>query len=279
MKTRGPAIFENRCRPRFCDPACCYLLRHSATDHYPHLSLPSPLPSVLSAFFSVLLLRMSSTAPFRVRVRLPTSKQETLTLTRPVTINSLLEGIQPFVNVDVTQIGIKIAYPSKVIDLGPPETWNRQVNEVGINSGESLAITILENGTANTTTTTTTQGNTSTAMTGTSVDGTATPVLKPSTPMQEPISVQPVKPRIVATLDNKFGTTTTAPAAPAEKRPSNLSPARKTGSPAKRSKGPSVQDEPPEVEIEGGTIVLRIMEDDNSCMYLPPNRPSFAYPS
>jgi hypothetical protein len=39
----------------------------------------------------------------------------------------------------------------------------------------------------------------------------------------------------------------------------------KPASPPKR--GPSVQDEPPEISVEGGTIVLRIMEDDNSCMY------------
>lgn len=93
----------------------------------------------------------------------------------------------------------------------------------------------------------------------------STPVQTPSTPMQEPISVQPLKPRIT-NFAASFGATSTA-----EKRPSNSSP-EKTASPVKRSKGPSVQDEPPEVEIEGGTVVLRIMEDDNSCMYfsLPP---------
>jgi hypothetical protein len=198
-------------------------------------------------------------APFRVRLRLPSSKQETLVLARPVTIKSLLDGIQPFVNVEVTQIGIKIAYPSKNVELGAPETWDREVKDVGINNGEGLVITILDN-------------------TSTPAGGTASPVTKtmtpvaqrPSTPMEEPISVQPVKPRI-ATFDNSFGNTsaTTSAAAAAEKRPSNLSPV-KTGSPAKRNKGPSVQDEPPEIEIEGGTIVLRIMEDDNSCMYTSP---------
>jgi len=221
-----------------------------------------------------------SAAPFRVRLRLPSSKQETLTLPRPVTINHLLSGIQPFVNLEPAQIAIKIAYPSRVVDLGAPETWDRDVKEVGINNGEGLVVS--ENVGPTTTTTTAATGQTTAAMGQTtaatghttaamgqintvgSVSGGSTPVQKPSTPMQEPISVQPVKPGR-ATFANAFGNTASVAA---EKRPSpsNLGPAN-AASPAKRSKGASVLDEPPEVEIEGGTIVLRIMEDDNSCMY------------
>lgn len=251
-QTRGRWGDLRESLPRLGELGCRYLpspSHHPTT--YPSLSSPLSPDFIFSTFFSV-LLQMSSTAPFRVRVRLPTSKQETLTLQRPVTIKSLLEGIQPFVNVELNQIGIKIAYPSKVVELGGPESWDREVKDVGINSGESLVITIQENDTS--TTAATTQPSTSFAATDLSGGRVSTPVQKPSTAMEEPISVQPVKLR-----------TTTFDSMTAEKRPSNLSPSN-TSSPAKRSKGPSVQDEPPEVEIEGGTIVLRIMEDDNSCM-------------
>ena len=36
--------------------------------------------------------------------------------------------------------------------------------------------------------------------------------------------------------------------------------------PPKRNRVPSVQEEPPEIPVEGGFLVLRVMEDDNSCM-------------
>ena len=85
---------------------------------------------------------MSSQPPFRVRLRLPSSKQETLTLSRPVTIKSLLEGIQPFVNVDITQIGLRVAYPPKSLELGNPSEWDRNVKDIGINNGEGLVVRI-----------------------------------------------------------------------------------------------------------------------------------------
>src|SRR5579859_3239172 len=212
---------------------------------------------------------MSSNAPFRARVRLPSSKQETLVLTRPVTIRGLLTSIHSLIeDVEISQIGLKIAYPSKAVDLGSPETWDRDITDIGIKNGQVLMVTISEE-----TNTETPQPNASVSarsLSGLVQSPTSTPVQTPSAPMPEPISVQPLKPRRPS-FPESFGAKPTA-----EKRPSNMSPT--TSSPTKRMKGVSVQDELPEVEIEGGTIVLRVMEDDNSCMYLF-SLPPFLMPS
>src|SRR5271170_2536219 len=187
---------------------------------------------------------MSSQPPFRVRLRLPSSKQETLTLPRPVTIKSLLEGIKPFVNVDITQIGLRVAYPPKSLELGDPSEWDRNVKEIGINNGEGLVVRIIAESTA-------TQP---TAPTSTStVSSKSAPVadVAPPAAVVEPSMATPPNPFVM----------------PRAERPQ--SPAKRA-SPAKR--GPSVQEEPPEVPLEGGTIVLRVMEDDNSCMYIPTKR-------
>lgn len=79
---------------------------------------------------------------FRVRLRLPSSKQETLSLPSPVTIRALLEGIQPLVDVELTQIRLRLAYPPKSLDLGSPTEWHRNVKEIGINNGEGLVVRI-----------------------------------------------------------------------------------------------------------------------------------------
>jgi hypothetical protein len=176
---------------------------------------------------------MAAEKQFRVRLRLPSSKQETLSLPYPVTIRTLLEAIRPFVEVDTTQIGLKIAYPPKQLDLGSPEEWDREVKQVGISSGEALVVTIEEN--------------------------------KPSTPTKQtdvaiPQSVlsQPV-PTKMPRFDTLFSESM-------DERP--LKQARRN-SPLKRDRGSSVQEEPPEIPVEGGTVVLRIMADDNSCLYSP----------
>ena len=185
---------------------------------------------------------MSSPPPFRVRLRLPSSKQETLTLSRPVTIKSLLEGIQPFVNVDITQIGLRVAYPPKSLELGNPSEWDRNVKEIGINNGEGLVVRInVESST----------GTEPTAPASPSPVSSKPPpvaIAAPPAPVVEPSMATPVNPFVM----------------PRAERPQ--SPAKRV-SPAKR--GPSVQEEPPEIPLEGGTIVLRVMEDDNSCMYIP----------
>lgn len=180
---------------------------------------------------------MSSPPPFRVRLRLPSSKQETLSLARPVTIRALLQGIQPFVDADLTHIGLRFVYPPKQIDLGSTAEWDRNVKEIGINNGEGLVVRV-------------TTGEKSTeadSQPSAPIDTSAT---------QEPISVQPVKPKFT-TFQNLFVES---------KEEGHVSPA-KSKSPARRDRGPSVQEEPPEIPVEGGSVVLRVMEDDNSCLY------------
>jgi len=174
-----------------------------------------------------------------MRLRLPSSKQETLTLPQPVTIKSLLEGIQPFVNVDVTQIELRVAYPPKNIELGKPSEWNRNVKDIGINNGEGLVVRINAE-------------STDTSSSGAPPSNVSTKA--PSVP--NVAAAVPVQ-QSVATPPNPF-------VMPRAERPQT--PAKR-GLPATR--GPSVQEEPPEVPLEGGTVVLRIMEDDNSCMYVP----------
>ena len=168
---------------------------------------------------------------FRVRLRLPSSKQETLSLPSPVTIRALLEAIQPLVDVDITQIRLRLAYPSKALELGNATEWHRNVKEIGINNGEGLFVRIADEATSTESTT-----------------GEAPPQPEPLPPV--PVQPVPVQPK--ASFPNTFSVD--RPVTPV-----------KAKSPAKR--GPPVLDEPPEIPVEGGTVVLRIMEDDNSCMY------------
>ena len=143
----------------------------------------------------------------------------------------LLEAIQPLVDADVTQIRLRLAYPPKALDLGSPTEWHRNVKEIGINNGEGLVVRI--------------GGET------TSTESTMAEV-PPQPEPAPPVPVEPVPVQQKVSFPNTFSVD--GPVTPV-----------KPASPAKG--GPSVQDEPPEIPIEGGTIVLRIMEDDNSCMY------------
>jgi hypothetical protein len=166
---------------------------------------------------------MSSPPPFRLRLRLPSSKQETLTLPEPVSIRTLLDAIQPHVNVDLSKIGLRLAYPPKPLDLGEPHEWDRAVTEIGITSGEALTVTVDCGG-------------------------------------QPPPQTTETKPVVTAP--------TTATTFSGSKRPSTE---MKSHSPPKRGRGNvSMREEPPEIPVEGGTVVLRVMEDDNSCMYVSP---------
>jgi len=164
---------------------------------------------------------------FRVRLRLPSSKQETLALPQPVTIRALLEGIQPFVNVDVAKIGLRLTYPPKDLDLGSPDEWDRDVKEVGINNGEGLLVKVME--------------------------GESMPVTEKSVPAEKPRPAEPVE-----------HVQPQAQPAPRSLKDSILERVTQLKS---WGRGRQAKDEPPEIPVEGGSVVLRIMEDDNSCMY------------
>ena len=171
---------------------------------------------------------------FRVRLRLPSSKQETLSLPGPVTIRSLLEGIQPFVDTDLAQIRLRLVYPPKALDLGDPSEWDRNVKAIGINNGEGIVVRI------------------------------ATESSEQTVEISEPATSQPVfmEPAKQSPPDSKpeqisFGKTKL-------ERP--ISPVKPASS-EKRKQRPFSQEEPPEIPVEGGYIVLRVMKDDNSCMY------------
>jgi ubiquitin thioesterase OTU1 len=165
---------------------------------------------------------------FRVRLRLPSSKQETLTLSQPATVRSLLEGIQPFVNVDPSQIELRFVYPSKLVDLGPASEWDRDVKSVGINNGEGLVVSVAQNK-------------------GTTVTQSDPPVPPPvSRPIEHIAPPQTASPLIQNVVE----------------RP------RSSERMTRSSRRQKIEDEPPEIAVEGGSVILRIMADDNSCMYL-----------
>lgn len=198
------------------------------------INIPSTfigVTALLSAACDCIDSDMATPTSFRARLRLPSSKQAMLTLPQPVTIRALLEGIQPFVGVDLTQIGLRLAYPPKVIELGRPDEWKRTVDEVGINNGEGLVVTIV-NETSNT-------QHVSTS--------------SPTTPQPVPSEPAPVHPP-------------SPPQTSMEQMNRSVTPDRRDLS-AKRYEAASIQEEPPEIPVEGGFVVPRIMEDDNSCMY------------
>jgi hypothetical protein len=123
--------------------------------------------------------------------------------------------------------------------LGNPSEWDRNVKEIGINNGEGLVVRINAD---------------SSTETEPTAPASPSPVSSKSPPVANPVPPAPVVEPSMATPVNPF-------VMPRAERPQ--SPAKRA-SPAKR--GPSVQEEPPEIPLEGGTIVLRVMEDDNSCM-------------
>jgi hypothetical protein len=168
---------------------------------------------------------------FRLRLRLPSSKQETLTLPSPVTIRTLLNTIAPLLNTDPHQIELRTIYPPKSIDLGSEDAWTRDIRDVGIQNGEGLIVSLR---------------------TPTSAEEEETPTVVPAKKEEEAAKPsEAVKPSVPVAQTNR--------AIPVQKslRSSPLARVNK--------------DEPPEIEVEGGTVILRIMEDDNSCMFFPHN--------
>jgi len=170
---------------------------------------------------------------FRVRLRLP-SKQETLTLSPPVSIRALLEGVQSNVGGDISQIGLKLGYPPKQVDLGASSKWDEDVSTIGIKNGETLIVTTSE----------------------------PSEETEPELPESKPVATAaaasgPVK-RNFTTFQDTIS----------KESSENVPMQRNTPSPPKRGR-PSAQDEPPEIPVEGGSVVMRIMADDNSCMYSP----------
>lgn len=178
---------------------------------------------------------------FRVRLRLPSSKQETLSLPNPVTIRALLEGIQPFVDVDITQIKLRLTYPPKALDLGSPSEWDRNVKSIGINNGEGLVVRI---------------GSEPPSASEPTITPIASTTLEPT--LATTSEAVPVQRKVFPSSNNPFVN------ANVERPITAVKPSPST----KANRAKSVQDEPPEIPVEGGTIVLRIMEDDNSCMYI-----------
>jgi len=170
----------------------------------------------------------------RLRLRLPDSKQVNVSLTGPVSIETLLQAIQPHVNADPAQISLRIAYPPKELDLGSPDTWGRDVSEIGLKTGESLIVGIKEKTTVQDT-------NTQPAH---AVSAPTQPEPTPMLPMQ--------REKKDSKFDSLFSQETSDWVAPPKERPRG---------------GPSVAEQPPEIPVEGGSIILRVMEDDNSCLF------------
>jgi len=194
---------------------------------------------------------------FRVRLRLPSSKQETLTLQPPVTIRTLLDAIAAFLhNVAPETIELLLSYPPKTVDVGGPGEWERDVRDVGINNGEGLIVRVREGGATDAATATTT-ATSSLVPDGALASNTAPlasrgghPATAPAPVNVPPRGASPSKPAAAMGQTNST----------AVRSPLGVNSSARRGSPLKT-------DEPPEIEVEGGSVVLRIMEDDNSCMF------------
>jgi len=142
---------------------------------------------------------------FRVRLRLP-SAQETLVLEKP-TIRSLLEAIQPFVNVkNLTGISARFVYPPKSVDFGSPTEWDNGLDSIGIKNGETLIIAMTQE--------------------------------------QPRLPQGPLAPAAVEAPQEVWRAPLAGPS---------------------RAKTPEAE----QVPVGGGTVVLRVMADDNSCLYFP----------
>ena len=194
---------------------------------------------------------------FRVRLRLPSSKQETLTLQPPVTIRTLLDAIAAFLdNAAPETIELRLSYPPKMVDIGGPGEWERDVRDVGINNGEGLIVKVREGGATDAATATTTA--TSSLVPDGALASNAAPLASrgghPAT-APAPVNVPPrgASPSKPAAAMGQTNST-------ADRSPLGVNSSARRGSPLKT-------DEPPEIEVEGGSVVLRIMEDDNSCMF------------
>ena len=167
----------------------------------------------------------------RIRLRLP-SKQETLTLPTPVTIRALLEGIQSFIGGDLDRIEIRFGYPPKQANLSNTAEWDKDVSTIGIKNGETLIVT--------------------TSLEQPKETGHDMPSSHPVDPAP---SIVPPKRDFAAFQDTSTKVSDTL--------------SSQTEVPlSKKRVGPSAQDEPPEIPVDAGTVVLRIMADDNSCMYV-----------
>jgi len=192
---------------------------------------------------------------FRVRLRLPSSKQEILTLQPPVTIRTLLDAIAPFLdNVPAETIELRLSYPPKTVEIGGPAEWGRDVRDVGINNGQGLIVKVCEIPTDAATPKPTA---TSSSVPGHALADNAAPLTSRGglpAAATAPVNLPP------------RGTSPSKPSATMGQTSSAVRSSPRVNSPARRG-SPLRKDEPPEIELEGGSVVLRIMEDDNSCMF------------
>jgi hypothetical protein len=117
--------------------------------------------------------------------------------------------------------------------LGSPSEWDRNVKAIGINNGESIIVRIATESSEQT-----------------------VEISEPA--MSQPVFMEPAKkdPPDSKPEQISFGKTKV-------ERP--ITPV-KTASSKNPNERP-LNEETPEIPVEGGYIVLRVMKDDNSCMY------------
>ena len=188
----------------------------------------------------------------RIRVRGP-SGQSVITLKDEDTVSYLLQEIASHTSIPESSLTSKYGYPPKSLDI-PESSKGSKVTELDVNlNGEQL---IVSNGGP-----------------FTSPDAAPSPRTVPSSTMSSGTSSKgPV-------VKQDLGPTTTGQAQGFSFKDYGTAPPKPTpSSSAPRSSGPlslqrkdqsRIAEDPPEVIVPeaGGTLVLRIMPDDNSCLF------------
>jgi len=198
----------------------------------------------------------------RVRVRGP-SGQSVITVDEAATVQDLRDQIAK--ETSLSSFDVKLGYPPKPLFLEQFPS-SQGLSDAGIKiNGEQLIVSRKDSSTQR-------EGLTSSpSNTATSTKG-AAPKLRTSVPHTQstPDNEQPLRDAATGFSFDGFGKA--PPPKPQPKSTGNKQPSNKSSSAPlslSRKQNASIAEDTPEVILPelGGTLVLRVMPDDNSCMF------------
>lgn len=192
----------------------------------------------------------------RMRIRGP-SGQSTINLDDSATVKDLKIKVAEATN--LSNFDIKYGYPPMPLKLDQYDESSTKVSEMGINlSGEQLIVSKKEGSNLRGS-----KDSKSLGISGPQTDKSSTDV-KPSFRSREQHKPPPAGP----SGGFSFGGFGTAPP-PEESKPKTQAPKSSKPLGLSRKKNRDVEADPPEIAMpdRGATLVLRIMPDDNSCLF------------